>query len=477
MSINKKVINICLSLLFIVFFGCSINVNQNKSDTKLQAYSADNVPDYVKTEAKRVSDLIRAAQNSNTFTIIGVSDLHYLKGNSQIDNAITDMALGVKEISAQIPVDYKIAFGDYIFRKSGYENYDDGVVEMEAATNLLNTAFGEKGKQIRLTGNHDINSMELDNGELKKYFTTRDIYRYVGKYHDKRTVTDSVNPECNYGYIDIPEKKIRIIYLNTSDFTDEQKPPVKPNPKDINKNTEYTYNMSKRQVAWFIEALKLTGIKDTENWNILIISHIDLTGKRLRSNMKGNAAVLLAEYVKKHKGTLKIKGSKLPYDYSDIKPARILPYIHGHNHDFSVDDIKLKNAFKGITRNEMITIGIPNACPLRNGKSNTYYKKKGTEKSTSFNVIVIDLEQSIVNVFCYGAGFDRIIHFDGLKMKELSSNINLHTVLKGKVTWTSQKNNIVQVSDGEIKPVSVGNTLVVAEDENGNCEYWDITVQ
>ena len=125
----------------------------------------------------------------------------------------------------------------------------------------------------------------------------------------------------------------------------------------------------------------------------------------------------------------------------------------------------------------MITIGLPNACPLRNGKGNTYYKTKGTAKSTSFSVIVIDLEKSVVNIFCYGAGFNRIIHFDSLKVKAFSPHITLHTVLKGEITWTSRKNKIVKVSDGKIKPVSFGNTLVVAEDENGNCEYWDVTVE
>lgn len=58
------------------------------------------VPDYVKAEAKRVSGLVRAVQNPHTFTIIGVSDLHFLKGNAQIDKALNEMALGIKDISS-----------------------------------------------------------------------------------------------------------------------------------------------------------------------------------------------------------------------------------------------------------------------------------------------------------------------------------------------------------------------------------------
>ena len=475
----RKLIYFFLALLLVGLFGCGTNTGQNKSDTKPESASSETVPEYVKAEAKRVSGLVRAVQNKNTFTIIGVSDLHYLKGDAQVSKALNDMALGIREIALQVPVDYKIAFGDYIYRgKGGYEKYSDGVEEMQAATDILNKAFGLDGNQVRLTGNHDANSMQLDKGELKKFFTMHDTYRYVGKYNEKM-ITDSVNPEGNYGYIDIPEKKIRIICLNTSDFADEGKPAVTPDKKDPDKNTETTHNMSKRQVEWFIETLKLKGIEDAEAWSILPVSHMVLSQTKggLWKNTEVNAAFLLSEYAQKHKGTIRVKGSGLPYDYSGITPARILPYIHGHNHAFPVNSMNVSNVFKGVARNDMITVGLPNACPRRNGNSNTYNKTAGTAKSTSFSVIVMDLKKSVANVFCYGAGFDRIIHFDSVKMKANSSHAALHTALQGKVTWKSRNKKVVKAEEGKIKPVAAGNTLVVAEDETGNCEYWDVTVE
>ena len=475
----KKIINLCLTLFLVCLFGCGVSTDQSSSSTKTKASSPAPIPAYVQAEAKRVSDLARAVQNPHTFTIVAVSDLHYLKGDSQIGKALNDMALGVKEILSQTPVDYKIAFGDYIFRKKGgYESYRDGVEEMKAASGLLDLCFGRCKNQIRLTGNHDVNAMELDKGELKKYFSMHDLYQFLGKYNEKM-VTDSVNPEGNYGYIDIPEKKIRIVCLNTSDFTDEGKPAVVPNPQDNNKNTTNTYTMSKRQVEWFIEALKLTGIKDPEAWNILPISHIDLAQIKggVWRNTEANAAFLLSEYVQKHKGTIRVKGNELPYDYSGITPARILPYIHGHNHTFPVKNMNVSNTFKGVVRNDMITVGLPNACPLRNGKSNTYLKTQDTAKSTVFSVIVIDLQKNVENVFCYGAGFDRTIHFASIKMKTPSSPVALHTVFQGNVTWKSQDIKVVTVSEGKVTPVSVGYTLVVATDEKGNCEYWNVMVE
>ena len=474
----KKIINLCLVLFLVCLFGCGVSAGQSNFGTKTKASSCASVPAYVKTEAKRVSDLVRAVQNPNTFTIVAVSDLHYLKGNAQISKALNDMALGVKEVSAQTPVDYKMAFGDYIYRGKGNENYRDGVEEMKAAADILNTAFGRGKNQIRLTGNHDANAMELDKGELKKYFSMQDLYRYLGKYNGKM-VTDSVNPKGNYGYIDIPEKKIRIVCLNTTDFTDEGKPTAAPDKKDNSKNTTTTYGISKRQVEWFIETLKLTGIKDAEAWNILPVSHIVLSQTKggVWRNTEANLGFILSEYVQKHKGTLNVKGKNFSYDYTGIKPARVLPYLHGHNHNFPVKNMNVSNTFKGVVRNELITVGLPNACPLRNAKKNIYMKEQNTEKSTVFSVIVIDLQKNVENVFCYGAGFDRTIHFDSVKMKTSSSPVALRTALQGNVTWKSQDKKIVTVSEGKITPVSVGYTLVVAADEKGNCEYWNVIVE
>ena len=475
----KKVFYVCMMSLLFSFFSCVAGTDYNPFNNTANASPSASVPAYVKTEAKRVSDLARAVQNPNTFTIVAVSDMHYLKGNAMVRDALNDMALGVKEVSAQMPVDYKMAFGDYIYRgKGGYENYRDGVEEMKAAEDLLNKAFGRGKNQIRLTGNHDANAMELEKGELKKYFPMQDIYRYLGRYNGKM-VTDSVNPKGNYGYIDIPEKKIRIICLNTSDFTDEGKPSVMPDKKDNNKNSTTTHGISKRQAEWFIETLKLTGIKDPEAWNILPVSHIVLSQTKggLWKNTEANAAFLLSEYVQKHKGTFNFKGRELPYDYSGITPARVLPYIHGHNHAFPVKNMNVSNRFKDVARNEMVTVGLPNACPRRNAKGNTYNKTEGTAKSTAFSVIVIDLKKSVINVFCYGAGFDRIIHFDSVKMKADASHVALHTALQGKVIWKSQDKKVVKAEEGKMKPVSAGNTLGVAEDEKGNCEYWNVAVE
>ena len=87
----RKIVYFCLALLLAGLFGCSFNTVQSKPGPKPAAASADTVPAYVKAEAKRVSALVRAVQNPHTFTIIGVSDLHYLKANAQVGKALNEM--------------------------------------------------------------------------------------------------------------------------------------------------------------------------------------------------------------------------------------------------------------------------------------------------------------------------------------------------------------------------------------------------
>lgn len=379
------------------------------------------------------------------------------------------MAFGVKEVLAKTHVDYKVALGDYIYRVAGYENYHDGVDEMIAATKILNKCFGNSSNQIRLTGNHDTNSLHLDNGILNNYFSMDDLHNYISKYNVKM-ITDNSNPKGNYGYIDIPKKKIRIICLNTSDFTDEGKPTVIPYKKNKNKNTTTTYCISKRQIEWFIKTLKLTEVKDTSGWSILPISHVDMfpVSGALWNNTKVNLGFILSEYKQKHKGVVSVKGYNLAYDYSCVEPVRILPHIHGHYHNFSVRNMNMSNIYKGVVRNDVIAVGLPNACPFRNPKNNTYLKVQNTERSTVFSVIVIDLKKNIEYVFSYGAGFDRIIHFKSIK---LGAPLELTTMLNGKITWSTRDNKVATVKNGIIVPGTVGNTLIVAKNDEGNCEY------
>ena len=95
----RKIVYFCLALLLVGLFGCSANTVQSKPGPKPATASSDTIPAYVKAEAKRVSALVRAVQNPHTFTVVGVSDLHYLKGDTQVDRALNEMALGIKEVS------------------------------------------------------------------------------------------------------------------------------------------------------------------------------------------------------------------------------------------------------------------------------------------------------------------------------------------------------------------------------------------
>ena len=50
----------------------------------------------------------------------------------------------------------------------------------------------------------------------------------------------------------------------------------------------------------------------------------------------------------------------------------------------------------------------------KNGNQRQFNKTAGTANDTAFNVIVIDMENEEIHAFCYGAGIDRKVTFDGV---------------------------------------------------------------
>lgn len=428
---------------------------------------------YVKEESDRVSNLVRAVQTPNSFTFIGISDLHYRAGDSTVKRALNDMKNGVANICSQVKIDYLMAFGDYIYRVGSVSEYNAGKEEMISSVKIIHDAFSEMPcNQIRLVGNHDPNSLELNNGELEKYFSMKDLYNFIGTYG--KIIKDSENDVGSYGYIDLSDKKIRIIALNTSDFTDEGHPTIKPSDTNPNLNSESTYVMSKRQIEWFIDALSMDNVNDRSEWSIMIISHIpiDLTsGLLYKNNGNCNIAVLIKKYLDKQSGTINFKNENISYDFSSSDHAKILPLIFGHVHSYSFGNINVSNS--GTSRSTAIKIHVPNALPGRESGEYAYPKTSFTAESTAFCVFVNDPDNDILYSYHYGAGIDRIVHYDSLLV---SGSATVRSTLFGTLTWSTNNSSVVVVNEGIITAIGTGNALALATDVNGNIEMWNVSV-
>lgn len=354
------------------------------------AGGGDDIPTYVVTEAEEVADKVLGVRNANSFVMALASDLH-TNGSDASSVSALHAGQGMDAINSMTQLDLVALLGDY---EIYYFNYgdDNGANETEDARKSfkhVKKAFTSVAKGVpfmQLQGNHDQDNTDTTAEAKQKY------YAYIGA-NNVGTVTDYNNKFRNYGYRDFENYKIRVIYLNTADVSEEE---VTTDAK-----------VSTEQINWLnTVALNLTD----PDWGIIVLSHHPL-------NWYGMTNLLNALDTYKGKGA----------------GAELIAHFHGHLHNFRAETLGT---------NKILTITIPNAC---NGRENEYgtakdangnyvysenqrsaygdtdasgnqrkfLKTANSANDTSFNVVVVDRENEKVHAICYGAGIDRVICFDG----------------------------------------------------------------
>ena len=428
---------------------------------------------YVLDEAARVAAKVRSVQTGNSLTFAAVSDLHYpvlvgsgdgvTVGNAQ--TALRDMRDGIKAIAEQTHIDFYACFGDVIYQWQGHgANYDNGVKEMIGVTKLLNDAFGNN-LQVRMVGNHDPNCENSDSKEFSAY----ELNAFTGIYSDMLKKNESL-PYKGYGYHDFERQKIRMIVLNTSQYSQGT---------DLT-NGQTKYSFGSAQAHYMCQAMDLVdGLDsktDPENWQIMICSHVAIDNSGQHDICK------FTNVINAYLSGGSWSGDSYSYNFSGKNAAKLALYINGHSHCYWFKNLAYRNAsgvLQGIT--PVANLYIPNALPGREEFSllseaeggTKYAKTTGSAESTAFQVITIDPSAKIVYAHHYGAGIDIIMHYDSQAVAE---ETELTTDLTSP-TWYSKSTDYATVSDGTVTPVASGNTMIWCKSDDDNCcEVWNIAV-
>jgi hypothetical protein len=448
--------------------GIDTTVTQNSSNliTSGAVYSygqsldANGVPDYVVSEAK--ATIAKAMSHNITgesIRFIAVSDAHNDSNNKstpstlgpQIQESNKHCGQAVNYIANHIGIDFVAFLGDATWAGTQAATYTQSELNNDIEQTNEYLADGFKGlPQVRCVGNHD------------QYLTTdgtrlwnKGAYQLYGRY-----CSGIKNNPGGYGYFDLDNEQVRVIYINTSDA-----------PSSTNAGTLVA--MTDEQTNWLAETLLSTG--DKTGWKILLLTHVPFD--LISSND------ILTAYA---------NGSTYnTYNFADRNNAPILAQVNGHLHCYS---------YGYVNQAKVRRFTIPNCCygdnnhyKGRPGYGNladdiTYPKTPASGKDTAFSLITIDLGNNTCYVDNYGAGIDREFSCDyNVPAPPATNQIPISTDTDGSIyNGTGYKldtrlptNGIPATAAGYLTtgfmPFTVGNTIYVNDfcltaSEQSNCK-------
>ena len=300
-----------------------------------------NSVNYLFFADSHVDEYLRRDENG-TLTVFEAEELV----QKRLNNMISHLEEAVKFANENDNIDF-IAFGG-----DGLNAYN--VRGKQAAIDMLNESFSPlkkcKKPVILAFGNHDDNGFQILNPnypELKKEWIIsdkdwKDKVLDLYPFAEKR-VHDEFYEHSKYFYLDIENKKTRVIVLDTMDM---RKPFDESGTvtEMVNRLPRFWY--TNEQLDWLCNQVFCA----PDGWNYIVVSHMGIQNDTSDNCKNGEN---LRKVFKAFKDREKISFNytdmngvevNVDADFSGIKDSKILMYNFGHQHAELVhysDDIDL----------------------------------------------------------------------------------------------------------------------------------------
>ena len=359
------------------------------------------IPEYVRTEAETVARIVNQHQSNDSIVFPFLSDAH-CGYYTDTGNAATTLAGQLlNQIGKRTPYDFIVHGGDY---STGAWNTTklNSFEQIEDYTEL--TSEADKGVlSVWCAGNHDDAAYQATANRVSQ----KELFGLVGR---KNRISGASCPNgCNYGYMDLENRKLRVIYLDTDDKRNWGTVLISSSssvPEYLN-----AQNIGGEQLRWLANTgLDFTDKTNPAEWSIVVVSHAalnisgtttDAVSGTVYAHSTENAAKILNAYRTGKSGSITHNGVTVNYNFTTVESkATVICAVHGHNHKFSSETL-----MGGI-----LSIGCPNVMNGRERASddgNTYTKTAGTANGTSFCILTIDRENCVIYADCVGVGYDR----------------------------------------------------------------------
>ncbi|MCU6707750.1 alkaline phosphatase family protein [Paenibacillus sp. J5C_2022] len=236
-----------------------------------------DLPEYYHAPLREAIDKVRQAQDEETATLIYYTDAHHKTGGNQLR-----VAQAIRHLAREIAPDCIVAGGDWS------ENGDKADV-LRSQRELMSALRVDGCPVLPVKGNHDDNSIHDFH---RKWKGANHVIFPIEAYNDfysklEGTVSfDKGNETGLYFYYDLPEKKTRVVVLNSIDIVYQVN-------RDgmLEQNGQWEYAFSDRQLHWVKEhVFDFSGLENEDEWKTVIFSHVPILQRELTGYTDGEVA-------------------------------------------------------------------------------------------------------------------------------------------------------------------------------------------
>lgn len=349
----------------------------------------------INTKWDDFSKEIKDMQNSDTFSILFATDIHYIRHYAFYLPAYYKIKEMI-EFSKQVGFDLMALTGDIVDGNSTLKD------QKRDLSDIMQLVCQAKTTSVLVSkGNHDDCSWFAYKQGLGKENVLSDEEWYSYVVNPVRVQypinLDENNKSGGYYYVDYPYHKIRVINLNTNDT-----PMITDVDGKLTKEYcgQWNLGIREKQLEWLVKALTF----HEEGWSVIFMSHSFLLNDEPDVILRNGdiAWDIIKAYKNKEEGSVKSSDkhfeAEVNYNFTDNKSDDVLLYMYGHTHKDSCD------IYDNIT-----VVGTKNILgPLGNTDKN--WGDPAFPIDGSWDCVLIDKKKRIMNIRRYGIeGFNRRI--------------------------------------------------------------------
>lgn len=348
--------------------------------------SMEEVPVYLKSMVDSQILKAKSFQNSNTLNFLFLTDSHLVDTSTFADIDTLNY------INSRMELKFAACCGDSL------NNVASKQLHLDTADNLMKKITIKNFFTVK--GNHDDNSIQSEGVDNIRYtMLPHEQYDIMLKKLEDIVNFDHTNKFGLYYYYDIPENKVRTIFLNSIDILYI---PDSCTPTAWKYSGQSTYAYSDAQLNWLANiALKLP----TNEWKVMFFTHINPFNEGMigADSLAHNSTVLLGivDAFKSGKSYISVPtvgdfSQSVSVDFSLQGRGNVVAFFYGHTHSEQV-----------LVRNDIRYISTWNDCPRKSASNpNAPNRLLGTTSEICLNAVTIDLLQNKIYITKFGAGED-----------------------------------------------------------------------